>query len=168
VQHIHEYLELDTPMILFHGGLIVANKEHPELALINEFISADDVKRILKKIDFFKTAHSIHAIGIGKAVEINDLEDLEMLDFDVYEFVVMYKQDSDMNPELVRSQLEGFHNIEFKYIAGIENTPEDLYLFMAEGIDKVHAVKEVARYYNIPQERVMFFGDNLNDYDAVK
>ena len=167
----HEYLGLTTPMISFHGAYISdPTGNHPELALMNNYMEKDTVKDLIKHIGLLGKVKSTHMIGIGRALEISTEEDLEMLDFNPYEGVMLADKDADINiEELEKIITERYgETISFKFIEGGSGIKENLLLFMAKGTDKLNALKQLSEYYKIPRERIMFFGDNYNDLESIK
>jgi HAD superfamily hydrolase (TIGR01484 family) len=171
MRFIHSHLELDTPMISFHGSLITdPSGKNPEFKLENKFIEKKVMIDLIEQLDLFDISTSTHLIGIDKAIEINDVKELHELDFDVYEGVIMAETDNDIDRERIAKLIEdNFGNhVAFKYLPGGSGVKQDLLLFVASGTDKVHAIKELQEYYGIPQERIMYFGDNTNDLKAIK
>ncbi len=163
----YEQLELDGPSIQFHG----AHVHHPHDKNFDGYanlIPAEWAKEILKKNDIPSRAVKVQWFGLNKHAEIIETEDLKYIDYDAGEVTIYVKHNTVSDEEVEKMNKDfGDKIIVRKFISGQDGTL-DFLAISAPKTNKGTALEHIAKYYNIPRERVIYFGDNINDLEAIE
>jgi Cof subfamily protein (haloacid dehalogenase superfamily) len=164
----------DMPMISFHGAYITTpyQDDLEGFPYLSESISAKTIKDIEEKYNLADLASSMQIVGKNKVVDfITSADVLDKLNFEVFEGVYVFDNSQVDSQEIADKILKDFGdvvNIKLLKNYGIEGGTRDYLLLVAPDVDKGRALKLLAKYYDIPRDRVAFFGDQANDLGGIK
>lgn len=174
----YKELGLDTPIINFNGAFI----HHPKDASWGVYHTPLDIetaKAVIRTCEAFRlkniVAEVVDTIYVKNKVE----ETIKM--FSVGDPIVHTGNLHDTltesptsvlvhpfvdNVDLLRSSLEKYHAevIEQRVWAA----PWHIIEIVKKGLNKAVGLKKVADYYQIPQERIIAFGDEDNDLEMIE
>lgn len=167
---IYEQLNLTTPVITFHGAVLSdPSNKLIEFPSFKYSVSRDVIKKLVKETDLIDDVLSFHVVGDKQIASFLNKNEAQKLWFDSFETVFMYKSDKfNKNEKNLIAQIEKFSD-EFVY-RKIASTKHNVTLITIspKDTDKADALKILAEYYDIPRERVIYFGDNSNDLKAIE
>ncbi len=170
IKPIYDHLKLDTPVIAFHGAIILdPTGKHKNLTLNNQKIPIKIVREIVAETNILNDTIVTELIGYGKSNSITKKEEIEYIDFDPYEVVFATKRDmytEEIAKKLVEEKWNG--KVKVKFLPGGSGYAFDMILLVAPDVDKSNALEKLSKYYKIPKERIIYFGDNYNDLNALE
>ncbi|BDU67550.1 MAG: haloacid dehalogenase [Candidatus Tyloplasma litorale] len=165
---IYEQIGSIDASIHFSGAIV----HHPRLDNFNEFrssISQIIIKNMLKKIDVWSFATRTQAVGRKFHATWSKGDDVNKLFFNCYEYIIEYEKSKNSEPELLakiaREMGEGYVYRVWNLFGESERK---CIIISPKGTSKSEGLKKVAEYYEIPKENVVYFGDNINDLDALE
>ncbi len=170
IKPIYDHLKLDTPVIAFHGGLILdPTKKHKNLSLNDSPVSIELVKEIVKETKIIQNTIFTEIVGYGESNSITHEEDINEITFNPYEIVFATKRNmynEEKISQLINKRWGRF--VRTKFLPGGSNLDYDMILLVASDVDKMYAVEKISKYYKVPKERIIYFGDNYNDLRAIE
>jgi len=165
---LQKQLDSDDASIHFSGAIV----HHPSNDNFDEFrssLSKELMKKLVKELDVWKIANSIQAVGRKYHAYWNNGDDLDKLFFNCYELIISFNK-SKITTEEFTKRIENIIGKGYE-IRGwnFDWTPNQSQIVISpKQTNKAVALKKIAKYYNIPQENVIYFGDNVNDLEALK
>lgn len=164
---LYEQLGLVDATIHFSGAIV----HHPSANDFEEFrtsLSQVVLKDYIAKMDIWSFSTRVSAVGRKFHATWSKGDDLNKLFFNPYEYIVEWAVD-DMSKEEFIERTEAI--IGTGYIIRVWNLFNDETRYCAiispQGTNKALGLEKVAEYYDIPRENVIYFGDNLNDIEAL-
>lgn len=174
----YQSLSLDTPVVNFNGALV----HHPhdrDWGVFHQPLELETAKTIIKTCEAFQVKNIIvevtddiylryhdslivDAFGVGgPKFQTGDLK--ELLNDDPTSLVI-YPHDD---------QVDDLHDlIENTHAEVIEQrvwgAPWRLIEIVRKGLNKAVGLEKIAEFYDIPQERIIAFGDETNDLEMIR
>lgn len=173
-------LELDTPMVNFNGALI----HHP----------SDDKWDVLHNPMPIRTAHKIieacYDLNVHNILaEVKDNVYLDQYDEDIINIFQSTQNDppftigslknelkedptsilihpKEENIHEIRAHLDGYHAELIEHRKW--GAPLNIIEIVKKGMNKAVGLQKVAYYFNIPEERIIAFGDEDNDLEMIE
>jgi 5-amino-6-(5-phospho-D-ribitylamino)uracil phosphatase len=171
-------LELDTPIVNFNGAFIHNPKDHSwgtyhypmDIKIAKEIVEAcrsfhfyNIIAEVMDQVYFHyhdEKLLDIFSLGNPKITTgdlrdfLNDSPTSLLIHTDENELIKIRKHLSDVHAEVIehRSWAAPFHVIEI----------------INAGLNKAVGVKKAADYFQIPQERIIAFGDEDNDLEVLE
>ncbi len=170
IKPIYDHLELTTPIIAFHGAMILDPRNlHPNLKLEDKPVPISVIKEIINETEIFDNTFLVEIVGYKKSNSITNKNDIDYIDYDPYEVVFATKRDMyDENQIVNLLESKWKDKIKVKFMPGGSGLNYDMILIVAPNVDKVNAIITLSNYYNIPKENIIYFGDNYNDLKAIE
>lgn len=165
----YKHLELETPMVSFHGGLITdPTGTHTDLELNDQKIPVELIQDVVSNTDIIH--HTIHTeyIGNGKSNQFTSADDIKLIDYDCYELVFSIKTGLYTKEDADKILNPWSNKIDWFFMSGSSGMNWDMILIVPIRVNKKNALERLSMYYMIPQERIIYFGDNSNDIEALK
>ncbi len=167
-QTIYEQLGSVDASVHFSGAFV----HHPhdeEFDTFRQGISQVVIKDLVSKLPIWDYSIAVQAVGRKKHATWNKGDDLSKIFFNAYEYIIMVDENLKSSDEVLKEiseiigdgyELRVWKGMEhYKDVAGVVISPE--------GTTKSEGLKRVAEYYDVPKENVIYFGDNVNDLDAL-
>lgn len=152
------------------AGAIIHHDKNEDFDEYRSSISKDIFKKMANEIDIWSFAHAVQAVGRKKHATWSKNDDLNKLFFNCYEFIIIFDINK-INPEEVIKKIEksiGNNATLRVWTLFLEEKGDFKAIIISpKGTNKSIALQKVADYYNIPQENVIYFGDNANDIEAL-
>ncbi|MFE1244771.1 Cof-type HAD-IIB family hydrolase [Fictibacillus sp. NPDC058756] len=174
----YEELGLKTPIVNFNGAFV----HHPHDAsfgIHHSPLELDVAQRIIKACETFKVKNIM--------VEVLDEVYLRKHDEVIVNTFIMNEnplQIGDLqktlteDPTAILVHPEDHHIGELREMLELEHAevvdqrvwaaPWNIIEVIRSGINKATGLEKVAAYYNIPQERIIAFGDEDNDFEMIE
>lgn len=167
-QKIYSQLNVVDAVIHFSGAQVYHPLD-PNFKEYTNFIPVDIAIKILRKLNVLDYARIVRILGIEKQAEITSKEDIDLINFDVFEFCfILPNQTSEQETKNVSFFKEIQEKIP-EYIFRLwKYSTEDHITISPKGTNKAVSLEYVAKHYGIDQKNVIYFGDNINDLDALK
>ncbi len=165
---IYEQVRSIDASIHFSGAIV----HHPHSTDFDEYrtsLSHVVLKDITKKIDVWDWCSHIQAVGRKNHATFSKGDDIDKLFFNCYEIIYQFDI-RNIQPEEVERRIkehigDGYVIRTWKHWHGENNAAV---VISPQGTTKSEGLKRVAEYYDVPQENVVYFGDNINDIDALQ
>lgn len=165
----YKQLGIETPMISFHGGLISdPTGTHPDLELNDQKIPLEVIKDIVTKTNIMEHTLITEYIGNEASNSFTEKTDLEVIDYDAYELVFATKFGDYDSKDADKILAPWKDIIDWIFMPGDSGLSYDMIIIVPPGVNKRNALERLSMYYMIPQERIIYFGDNTNDMEAIK
>ncbi len=165
---IYEQLGSIDASVHFSGAVV----HHPHSEDFDEYrngISQVVLKNLVNKINMWDYIAAVQAVGRKYHATWNHGDDLNKLFFNPYEYIMIIdtrKQDVEEFEKIVEDIIgDGYFMRTWKGFG------EDNYVGLTispQGTNKSDGLKRIAKYYDVPRENVIYFGDNVNDLDALE
>ena len=160
---IYDQLEITDASIHFSGAQIHLNGDD-NFKEFHRYITMQEVKELVKQIDH---NHIKNVITNGRKLQAEFTQPFEIDDlfFDVYELAIVLNCNFKKNhyEEMIKKYKNQFV---IRLWSFGEETKRVLSISPVN-TNKAHALKYVANHYGIPQENIIYFGDNVNDIEAL-
>lgn len=164
---IYEQLGAVDASIHFSGAIV----HHPNSEAFQEFrssISQIVIKDLIKKLDIWEFADMVQGVGRKYHSTWSKGDDLNKLFFNCYEYIIDFEL-SKVNLEEKIKEIENILGDGYVLRVWTFNDPNRRAIIISpQATSKSEGLKKVAKYYNVPQENVIYFGDNVNDLDALE
>ncbi len=168
-QSMYEQLDAVDASVHFSGAFVHHHFDK-EFEPFRQGISSVVLKDMVSKLNLWEYTTAVQAVGRKYHASWGKGDDLSKLFFNAYEYIIMV----DESKKDVNELIEEITNIigdgyliriwagleSFKGVAGVVISPG--------GTTKSDGLKKVSEYYGVPQENVIYFGDNVNDLDALE
>ncbi len=131
-------------------------------------LTKKDITNILNTDNLHKHVSSITVTGLNQHFTFQNKKELQTLFYEAYETVLYVKKDDkydfdklekDLVKKFPKFQIKFWKNFSAKYVCIAINPTK---------MNKGKALEKVAKHYNIPKENIIYFGDNINDFEAFK
>jgi 5-amino-6-(5-phospho-D-ribitylamino)uracil phosphatase len=174
----YDELQLDTPIVNFNGAFVHHPKDDAwgvyhsplELSVVKNIIDTAEkhhIHNMLAEIidDLFIHFHDEKLIDVfnmgNPKITIGDLR--EKLGSDVTSILIHAEEDE---VEKIRHYLSDVHAevVDHRRWAA----PWHVIEIIKYGVNKATGLKKIADYYQIPQERIIAFGDEDNDFEMIE
>lgn len=164
---IYEQLKLVDASIHFSGAMIHHPKDE-EFVEFRSSIPLSVLKNLFSKIDIWRFANFTQAVGRKYHATFSKDDDLNKLFFNCYEFIIEFNSKDYSINEFIDEIKKIIGN---DYIFRIWNLFGDLskesIIISPKESSKSEGLKKISKYYNIKRENIIYFGDNVNDLDAL-
>ncbi|BDV03458.1 MAG: hydrolase [Candidatus Hepatoplasma scabrum] len=133
---------------------------------IYTYIKKEEIIELVKENDLITKVDFFSVVGKEHQAEFSEMEDIDKLFFDAFEFVCVIKN----NPRYANKL---FLDLKKKYqkrfvIKYWEHQKMREIVFSPPETDKAIALKYVLKQYNMTEDNLIYFGDNINDIEALK
>lgn len=125
-----------------------------------EIIELVKENNLITKVDFFSV------VGKEHQAEFSKMEDIDKLFFDAFEFAVVVKNNPSYAQKLLL-ELKRKYKSRFVIKYWRHQKMREI-IFSPPETDKSIALKHVLKQYNLNEKSLIYFGDNINDIDALK
>ncbi len=167
-QTLYEQLGSIDASVHFSGAFV----HHPhddEFVTFKQGISQVVIKDLVSKLPLWDYVTHVQAVGRKHHASWTNGDDLSKIFFNAYEYIMLVdtsKKDIDeFQKEITEVVGEGyFMRVWERMVPGHSFTAVVL---SPAGTTKSEGLKKVAEYYDVPRENVIYFGDNINDLDAL-
>lgn len=173
----YKELGLDTPIINFNGAFI-HHPLDPSWGVYHTPLDIETARSVIRTCEAFqlkniiaevvdtvyiqnRVEETVNAFSMGEPeVHTGNLHDI-LVDSPTSILIHPFSEDVD----LMRSALEKYHAevIEHRVWAA----PWHIIEIVRKGLSKAEGLKRVSKYYHIPQERIIAFGDEDNDLEMI-
>lgn len=166
---LYDQLESIDASVHFSGAFV----HHPHSEDFDTFkqgISQVVIKDLVSKLPIWEYATTIQAVGRKYHATWSLKDDLTNIFFNPYEYIMIIDEDKKNIDEFVKEVEEIIGEGYFMRVwkSGLNpGTSEKAVVISAQGTNKSEGLKRVAEYYGVPRENVIYFGDNVNDLDAL-
>ncbi len=167
-QTLYDQLESIDASVHFSGAFV----HHPTSDDFQEFksgISQVVIKDLVSKINIWDYATTVQAVGRKTHATWTKGDELEEIFFNAYEYIIVIDEDKcDINElESKISEIigDGYFMRQWRGMTPGKN--DSCLVISPQGTNKSEGLKKVAEYYDVPRENVIYFGDNVNDLDAL-
>ncbi len=165
---LYEQLESVDASIHFSGAIV----HHPNNSKFEEFrssISQIIIKDMVKKIKIWDFANEVQAVGRKNHAFFSKGDDLNKLFFNCYEYIISFSN-KKINPDDLIKKIEdiigdGYMIRVWNFLAGEDKSQ---IIISPKGTSKEYALKKLSDFYGVPQKNVIYFGDNVNDLEALE
>ncbi|MCK5867097.1 MAG: HAD-IIB family hydrolase [Mycoplasmataceae bacterium] len=168
VKTIYEQLGAVDATIHFHGAII----HHPKRTDFEEYKTSIPIKEVIditNKLDIWSFAKGVQVVGRKHHAYFNKGDDISKLFFNCYEFIIRWDETKMSKKEFIEISKEIFAD---NYIVRIWRLFNEQGSYSAivspKGTNKAIALEKVSKYYGVPKENVIYFGDNINDIEALE
>ncbi len=165
---LYEQLGLQDASIHFHGAIV----HHPGDRNFEEYrssMSSIDMKNMAKELDIWSFASEVQAVGRKYHAAFTKGDDINKLFFNCYEFIIRWDESkmskSDFIDKAEKALGDGFI-IRVWRLFGEEGSYSAI--ISPQKTNKAIALEKVSKYYGIPRENIIYFGDNINDIEALE
>ncbi|WP_077623077.1 Cof-type HAD-IIB family hydrolase [Sediminibacillus massiliensis] len=176
IDFYHE-LQLDTPMVNFNGALIHHPLDHKWDALHSP-MSNRTAKKIIQTCYDLNVKNIMAEVGDDIYLDQYDEELMEIFHADNQVTIGSLKNHLDEDPTsiLIHPKVEHIQelrtHLDDQHASVIEHrkwgAPWHVIEIVRKGLNKAVGLKKIAHYYDIPQERVIAFGDEDNDLEMIE
>ena len=165
---MYEQLGSIDASIHFSGAIV----HHPGTNDFNEFrssISQIVIKELFSKLDIWSFAERVQAVGRKYHATWDKGDDLNKLFFNCYEYIIDFPKNAVNIDNLVKDigNIIGEGYIVRVWTLFGDESRRSI-IISPQGTNKSIALMKVSEYYGVPRENVIYFGDNINDLDALK
>ncbi len=165
------YEQLDSIDASVHfSGAFVHHPHQDDFDTFKQGISQVVIKELIDKVNIWEFATVVQAVGRKYHATFSKGDNLKSIFFNPYEYIVEVdttKKDIDELVEEISNIIgEGYVIRVWDAIFGDRENVKFLIISPA-GTTKSEGLKKIAEYYDVPRENVIYFGDNVNDLDAL-
>ncbi len=165
---IYDQLESIDASIHFSGAF-VHHPHNDDFSTYKQGISQTVIKNLVNTLPLWDYLESVQAVGRKYHATWSKDEDLTNIFFNAYEYIMVVDPSKKDAEELVKEVNavigEGYFMRIWKGMT--PGHDEVAVVISPAGTNKSEGLKKVAEYYGIPRENVIYFGDNVNDLDAL-
>ncbi len=167
-QTIYEQLDAIDASVHFSGAFV----HHPHDESFSTFkqgISQVVIKDLVAKLPLWDYLTHVQAVGRKHHATWSNGDDLTKIFFNAYEYIMLLdtskKSVEEFKKEVADVIGDGYlMRVWERMVPGQSFTA---IVISPEGTTKSEGLKRVAEYYGVPRENVIYFGDNINDLDAL-
>lgn len=177
IDFYHE-LGLDTPMVNFNGALI----HHPtddKWDALHTPLPNRTAQKIIQTCYDLEVNNILAEVGDDIYLDQYDEELMEIFHADANPIIIgslQQKLDQDPTSLLIHPSVDHItklrDHLDDQHASVIEHrkwgAPWHVIEIVKKGMNKAVGLKKIAHYYNIPQERVIAFGDEDNDLEMIE
>ncbi len=165
---LYEQLESVDASVHFSGAFV----HHPNSKEFNEFkngISQVVIKDLISKINIWDFGILVQAVGRKSHATWTKGDELEEIFFNPYEYIILFDKNQVEPAELEKKISDVVGDGYFMRLWENMTQPENevALVISPAGTNKSEGLKKIAEYYDVPRENVIYFGDNVNDLDAL-
>lgn len=165
---LYEQIGIVDASIHFSGAIV----HHPHDNKFEEFrssLSQVVLKDFFEKMDIWSFANRTTAVGRKYHATWSKGDDLNKLFFNCYEYIVNFSDDKMTSDEFIAKATEVLGE---GYVIRVWNLSEygggHSAIISPKNTNKAAGLEKVAEYYNVQRENVIYFGDNVNDIEALE
>lgn len=167
VKMIYDQISSIDATIHFSGAQVY----HPHDNSFEEYrssIKKEIFHKLAKDVDLNKYVEGMTAVGRKHHAYFSKDDDVNQLFFNCYEFIFFLDSrniDVKKFEKLIRKSI-GNNN----YIVRVWEYDDHRVemIISPKGTSKALGLKKLSEYYNIPKENIIYFGDNVNDIEAIE
>ncbi len=171
---VYEQLDLDTPSINFSGVYVnnrkMNSKENiaDELEIYLDKLDRDFIIKFVNKFELLKKTNEFAVAGKKYVAFFDETSNINDLFFDSYELILEMKSEYSTTAfaNEVRDYVEPRYQLRI-WNDYVENGSFHL-VISPTGTNKAYGLAAIAKQLNVAQENVIYFGDNINDIEALK
>lgn len=171
VENFAKNLDLKHGGVYFHGAWIEMpnNKDFKaKTGWTNKWMKPDLVKNIFRTQNLFKYIDMSFITGKDKHIYYDNQKEIDKLFYDSGEVVMYFKKDIDLaKAKKIGDAINNMYGDKVEAFVW-EKSPVNWLVLVPNNVNKALALAQVAKYYNIPRENIIYFGDGSNDIDAIK
>ena len=154
--------------IHFSGAIV----HHPNSSKFEEFRSSMSqivIKDMISKLDIWSFANEVQAVGRKHHAYFSKGDDLNKLFFNCYEYIISFNTTKIKENELI-SKIEDINGVGYMIRVWnfLDGKDKAQIIISPQGTSKSVGLEMISKFYNIPQENVIYFGDNINDIEALE
>ncbi|MBT2657632.1 HAD family phosphatase [Bacillus sp. ISL-18] len=170
-----EMLDLDTPVIIYNGAMIIETKTNANIFAKN--LSTNDARQIIELGSSFETTMllwsnkqlyvNVNNHYITQDKEIHGIEPIVINNYDTIINNGLSKivwMDEPQKIERMKTKIENTINKTISYCTSAANYLE----FFDKDVSKAHALAKVAEMYNFKKEEIIAIGDGENDMSMIE
>ncbi len=165
---LYEQLNVVDASVHFSGAIV----HHPHDNQFEEFrssLSQVVLKDYFEKMDIWSFANRTTAVGRKHHATWYKGDDLNKLFFNCYEYIVDFDEENMSSDEFIKKSTEVLGE---GYVIRVWDLSEHggghSAIISPRNTNKALGLEKVAKYYGIPRENVVYFGDNVNDIEALE
>lgn len=169
VESIYKQLECTGASVHFSGAY-VHHSQDPSFKIYKHSIPQEVIHTLVDKIDLWEFCEFTHSVGRKHHATWSKGDDLHNIFFNPYEYIIIFGKDKKDPEELVK-QIHDVVGDEFniRVWRGLAYSDSLIGLMISPAnTDKSTGIRMIAEHHGIPQEQVIYFGDNVNDIDALE
>ncbi len=168
-QTLYEQLESIDASVHFSGAFV----HHPhdeDFSTFKQGISQVVIKDLVSKLPLWDYLTQVQAVGRKHHATWNNGDDLSKIFFNSYEYIMVIDTEKKDLEEFKREVNEVIGDGYFMRVWKSMVPGHDFIAVVISpaGTNKSEGLKKVADYYGVPRENVIYFGDNVNDLDALE
>ncbi len=168
---LYEQLESVDASVHFSGAFV----HHPhseEFDTYKQGLSQTVIRDLISKLPIWEYSNVVQAVGRKNHATWVKGDDLDKLFFNPYEYIIEVDTTKKDMDEFVKevTDIIGEGYLIRVWDSVFNPTEEKRYkwaVISPMGTTKSEGLKKVAEYYDVPRENVIYFGDNVNDLDAL-
>ncbi len=150
------------------SGAFVHHPHNEDFDSFRQGISQIVLKDLVSKLHLWDFAEYVQAVGRKYHATWRKDDDLNKLFFNAYEYIIMIDENKKSADELMKEISEIIGDGYFMRVWRGMNGHELVGVVISPaGTTKSEGLKRVAQYYDVTRENVIYFGDNVNDLDAL-
>ncbi len=164
------YDQLDSIDASIHfSGAFVHHPHNDDFSTYKQGISQVIIKDLVTKKDIWANAEYVQAVGRKHHSTWSKGDDLTKIFFNAYEYIMMIDSDKHDVDQFVKEVSDIIGDGFFMRVWDnmLHGSTLKAVVISPEGTNKSEGLKKVAEYYGVPRENVIYFGDNVNDLDAL-
>ncbi|NOQ50554.1 MAG: HAD-IIB family hydrolase [Mycoplasmataceae bacterium] len=164
---IYEQLELTDPTIHFSGAL-THNTSDLDVKIYRNNIPKEVVKNLVKELNLLEHVVEFIVNGRKKQAQFTLGDDIDDLFFNAYEVIFQLKH-GNKHEELIKiiEKKLGEKYLIRVWTQSTSTKNIDCVISPAE-TNKSVGLESIAKQLKIPQKNVIYFGDNINDIEALE
>lgn len=151
------------------SGAFVHHPHDENFSTFKQGISQQVIRDLNSQINLWDYLVCVQAVGRKHHATWTKGDDLSNIFFNSYEYIMILDESKIEIPEFVKLVEgvigEGFFTRVWRGMT--PGTDEVAIVISPQGTNKSEGLKKIAEYYGIPRENVIYFGDNVNDLDAL-
>ncbi|MDR7071989.1 Cof-type HAD-IIB family hydrolase [Fictibacillus barbaricus] len=174
----YEELKLNSPIVNFNGAFV----HHPhdaKFGIHHEPLELDVAKRIIKACESFHVKNIMVEVLDDVYLKKHDevIVNTFIMDENPLHIGDLHKTLTE-NPTAILVHPEDHHISDLRSMLEKEHAevidqrvwaaPWNIIEVIRSGINKARGLEKVAAYYNIPQDRIIAFGDEDNDFEMIE
>lgn len=133
---------------------------------IYSYIKKEEIIEIVKENNLIEKVDFFSVVGKEHQAEFSEMTDIDKLFFDAFEFVCVIKNNPRYGYKLL-TELKNKYQKRFVIKYWKHGKMREI-VFSPPETDKAIALKYVLEQYNMTEKNLIYFGDNINDIEALK
>jgi len=151
------------------AGAIVHHRHNEQFDEYRTSLEKDLIKNMFKELDIWEIAEKVQAVGRKNHAYWHKGDDLNKLFFNCYELIIAFDNRKITNEEFTNRIKKVIGNNFIIRTWSFDSNPYESQLVISpKETNKAKALMKISKYYKVPQSNVIYFGDNVNDLEALK